>query len=65
MLFNLLHYALRPWPWILIALASLAVFPEVADMQRRFPHVEAQIMRNDLAYPAMLTFLPAGLLVWW
>ena len=62
LLFNLLHYALRPWPWILIALASLAVFPEVADMQRRFPHVEAQIMRNDLAYPAMLTFLPAGLL---
>lgn len=62
LLFNLLHYALRPWPWILIALASLVVFPEVADIQRRFPHVEAQIVRNDLAYPAMLTFLPAGLL---
>lgn len=62
LLFNLLHYALRPWPWILIALASLAVFPEVADMQRRFPHVDPQIVRNDLAYPAMLTFLPAGLL---
>ncbi len=62
LLFNLLHFALRPWPWILIALASLAVFPEVADIQRKFPHVEAQIVRNDLAYPAMLTFLPAGLL---
>lgn len=62
LLFNLLHYALRPWPWILIALASLAVFPEVADIQRRFPHIETQIVRNDLAYPAMLTFLPAGLL---
>jgi len=27
LLFNIAHYALRPWPWILIALASLIVFP--------------------------------------
>ena len=27
LLFNVLHYAVRPWPWILVALASLAVFP--------------------------------------
>ena len=62
LLFNLLHYAVRPWPWIVVALASLVVFPELGDIQRRFPHVAEQVVRNDLAYPAMLTFLPSGLL---
>ncbi len=62
LLFNILHYALRPWPWILIALASLIVFPDLASIAERFPNVPEQVVRNDLAYPAMLTFLPAGLL---
>ncbi|MBT3450282.1 MAG: Na+:solute symporter [Bacteroidetes Order II. Incertae sedis bacterium] len=62
LLFNILHYAIRPWPWILIALASLIVFPDLASIAARFPHVDEQIIRNDLAYPAMLTYLPAGLL---
>ena len=62
LLFNLLHYAVRPWPWILVALASIIVFPELGDIQQRFPHVPADVVRNDLAYPAMLTFLPPGLL---
>lgn len=62
LLFNTLHYALRPWPWILVALASLVVFPDLASIAERFPHVPQQVVRNDLAYPAMLTFLPAGLL---
>lgn len=62
LLFNAAHYALRPWPWIIVALASLVVFPELTDIQARFPDVEAGILKDDLAYPAMLTFLPAGLL---
>ena len=62
LLFNALHYAVRPWPWILIALASLVVFPDLASIAERFPNVPAQVVQNDLAYPAMLTFLPAGLL---
>ncbi len=62
LLFNLLHYALRPWPWILVALASIVVFPGLEDIQQHFPHVPEDVVRNDLAYPAMLTFLPAGLL---
>ncbi len=60
--FNVLHYAVRPWPWILVALASIVVFPELDDLQRQFPNVPETIVRNDLAYPAMLTFLPPGLL---
>ncbi len=62
LLFNLLHYAVRPWPWILVALASMVVFPGLEDLRERFPHVPETVVQNDLAYPAMLTFLPAGLL---
>lgn len=60
--FNIMHYALRPWPWILVALASLVVFPDLASIQAAFPNVEEGKLGHDLAYPAMLTFLPAGLL---
>ena len=62
LLFNIAHYALRPWPWILIALASLVVFPEVTDIQTAFPNLSADKLGHDVAYPAMLTFLPSGLL---
>jgi SSS family solute:Na+ symporter len=60
--FNVAHYALRPWPWILVGLASLVVFPTLDSIQEAFPHVSETILGHDLAYPAMLTFLPAGLL---
>ncbi len=60
--FNIAHYALRPWPWILVALASLVVFPDLQSLQNAFPNVASGIIKNDLAYPAMLTYLPNGLL---
>ncbi|MHB9036196.1 MAG: sodium:solute symporter family protein [Armatimonadota bacterium] len=60
--FNLMHYAVRPWPWILVALASMIVFPDIASLQKAFPHIDPRIVQNDLSYPAMLTFLPAGAL---
>ncbi len=62
LLFNGLHYALRPWPWILVALSSLILFPDLSMMAERFPDLSEQVIRNDLGYPAMLTFLPSGLL---
>ncbi|GAA0722721.1 Na+:solute symporter [Aquimarina litoralis] len=62
LLFNIAHYALRPWPWILIALISLVIFPELNSIQQAFPNVDSEIIGHDLAYPAMLTKLPAGLL---
>ncbi|MBI2404274.1 MAG: Na+:solute symporter, partial [Gemmatimonadetes bacterium] len=61
-LFNLAHYALRPWPWIIVALASMLVYPELADIQRTFPHVDPALIGHDMAYPAMLSVLPSGLL---
>lgn len=60
--FNAAHYALRPWPWIIVALASLIIFPDLTMLAERFPHVDPNIVKHDLAYPAMLTFLPRGLL---
>ncbi|GJM34113.1 MAG: sodium/glucose cotransporter [Saprospiraceae bacterium] len=62
LLFNIAHYALRPWPWILIALASLVIFPELADIQSVFPNLSEDKLGHDVAYPAMLTLLPPGLL---
>ncbi len=60
LLFNALHYGLRTWPWILVALSSMLVFPNLDDIARAFPAVPANLIGNDIAYPAMLTFLPAG-----
>ncbi len=58
--FNLAHYVLRPWPWILVGLASLVVYPTLSDIQRAFPHVDPSLVGHDIAFPAMLRFLPAG-----
>jgi Na+/proline symporter len=60
--FNIMHYALRPWPWIIVALASMVVYPDLLSIQTAFPNVAADKLGNDLAYSAMLTKLPSGLL---
>ena len=62
LLFNMMHYALRPWPWILVALASTLVYPELSDIARAYPYVDPQLIGHDMAYPAMLRFLPVGFL---
>ncbi len=56
--FQVAHYAVRPWPWILVALCSLVVFPTVGDIKAAFPNAEN--VANDSGYSAMLTFLPPG-----
>jgi Na+/proline symporter len=58
--FNVAHYVLRPWPWILVGLASLIVYPELSDIQKSFPHLNPALIGHDIAYPAMLKFLPVG-----
>ncbi len=60
--FNIMHYALRPWPWILVALASLVVFPDLASIKDAFPNIADDKLGHDLAYSAMLVKLPTGLL---
>jgi Na+/proline symporter len=58
--YNLAHYILRPWPWILVALASLIVYPQLSDIQEAFPDLDPRLIGDDIAYPAMLRFLPVG-----
>ncbi len=60
--FNVAHYAVRPWPWVIVALASLIVYPSLDSIMEAFPHLDPSIVRNDLAYSAMLVFIPHGLL---
>jgi solute:Na+ symporter, SSS family len=60
--FNVCHYAVRPWPWIIVALSSMLVFPELSDISRAFPYLDQKMIGHDTAYSAMLTFLPAGFL---
>ena len=64
LLFNAAHYALRPWPWIIVALASLIVFPDLQSIASAFPALAADKVGHDVAYPAMLSLLPSGLLGW-
>ena len=58
--FNVAHYVLRPWPWILVGLASIIVYPQLSDIQKAFPDLDPHLLGHDIAYPAMLRFLPAG-----
>jgi SSS family solute:Na+ symporter len=62
LLFNVMHYALRPWPWIIVAVASTVIYPTLADVHAAFPNIPAGMLGNDIAYPAMLRVLPAGFL---
>ena len=62
LLFNTVHYGFRPWPWYIVALCSILVFPDLEALRSAFPNVDPKIMGHDLAYPAMLTFIPSGLL---
>jgi solute:Na+ symporter, SSS family len=58
--FNVAHYGMRTWPWIIVALSSILVFPQLTDIAKAFPNVPANLIGHDIAYPAMLTFLPVG-----
>ena len=62
LLFNVAHYALRSWPWIIVALCSILVYPQLSDIARTFPYVDPALIGHDMAYPAMLRFLPHGML---
>jgi len=61
LLFTALYYGVRPWPWIIVALCSIVVFPDLESIARAFPEAHASIINDDLAYPAMLQrVLPHG-----
>jgi len=60
--FNVAHYAIRPWPWVVVGLASIVVFPNLDAISETFPNLTKQMQGHDVAYAAMMTYLPAGLI---
>jgi len=46
--FNIAHYAVRPWPWILVALASLILFPGLADPETGYVRVMIDYLPSSL-----------------
>jgi SSS family solute:Na+ symporter len=60
LLFNFAHYALRPWPWIIVALASMVIYPDLASIRADFPAITPEYLRDDVAYPVMLSKLGPG-----
>jgi len=58
--FNVAHYVLRPWPWIITALCSIIIYPDLASIQSAFPAADPTKIGHDSAFPAMLKFLPVG-----
>jgi len=48
--FQIAHYCLRPWPWILVALCAMVLYPDLSGAEQKFGYVMA-----------MKEFLPSGL----
>lgn len=59
-LYQVVNYAIRPWPWYLTAFASLIIFPDLLSLREAFPNIDPSLIKGDVAYPAMLTFVPNG-----
>ena len=57
--FNVAHYALRPWPWILVGLASLVVFPGLDDSELGYPKMMVSLLPNGLLGLLTVAFLAA------
>ena len=56
--FNVLNWVIRPWPWYIVGLCSVIVYPDLASIQAAFPNVDPSLVQGDMAYPAMLTKVP-------
>ncbi len=57
--FNIAHYTLRPWPWILVALVAMVVYPGLGNPE----HPDIAMRDAEAGYPMlMLRYLPTGLL---
>ena len=52
---------LRPWPWIIVGLASLIIYPTIESLKAACPNVDPSVISDDISYPAMLLLLPAGM----
>ena len=60
--FNFMHYAMRPWPWIIVALASIVCYPTLESIKASFPNIDPKYLGEDIAYPVMIAKLGPGLI---
>ncbi len=60
--FNFMHYGMRPWPWIIVALASIVCYPTLESIKSEFPGIDPTYLKSDIAYPVMISKLGPGLL---
>ena len=60
LLFLVMNYVVRPWPWYLAAFATLVIFPDLESLKAMFPHIQENLVKGDLAYPALFKFIPNG-----
>jgi len=59
-LYLFVNYVIRPWPWYLAAFATLVIFPDIESLKAMFPHIPENLVKGDLAYPALFRFIPPG-----
>lgn len=59
LLFNILMYAVRPWPWILVALVALVVFPNLQDPETGYPLMMLEVLPVGWMGLLMVAFLSA------
>lgn len=59
--FNVAHFAVRPWPWVIVALCSLIIFPELpdADKGKGFVMVMMEVLPTGLVGLLLAAFLAA------
>lgn len=57
--FNIAQYALRSWPWIITALASLVLLPNFTDHERAYPHLVTTLLPTGLRGLMVASFFAA------
>ncbi|GAB4378308.1 MAG: Na+:solute symporter [Elainellaceae cyanobacterium] len=55
--FNILHYVIRTWPWVIVALAAIAIYPNLEDRELGYPR-----LMLDFLPPVVLGVVVASLL---
>lgn len=58
-LFNFMHYAIRPWPWIIVAFASFLLMPNLSDPEKGYPLIMMKLLDAPYLGIMMTGFLAA------
>ncbi len=59
LLFQVAHYCIRPWPWIIVALCAMVLYPDLADKKMGYIMAMKQFLPNGLRGMLLVAFLAA------